>query len=452
MAKKLTKKEAAARKELYAENRRIRAEERRIDAAKAARKLKRDAKKKATVAETILDGNLTVEGVVSILNDLGVDVSVGVKSTASPVKEFDNAEAVDAYFGSEPDTTQTERSEAYSRQWKIYDGLANIAQQDTKRGFVIFDLDGCVADDAWRHQFVVSRENNDDTFHHYHSASVNDKPLQPGRELVRSCVLSGMVVIFITARPEAYRDISQQWIGEHILNHDGGPINLTGNACLLMRANDDARGTVPVKYELLSEVVRDIGAHRIVCGYDDRLDVVTMYKEAFGINGFVLDAYGVSDPLGNVAANMACIAPKPDGETILSTEEVSALVDDDKGDYTGYDDGDVADDLPKKVNYADVPGRLRDSAHLVEGFLKQYGNASIKAGDVMSVLFPRGVTANNAADFRMLSSVTDLVAHLTNLVNSRLLDPNSAHGIAANAAMIESEIMTAEKGALVLGL
>jgi hypothetical protein len=148
--------------------------------------------------------------------------------------------------------------------------------------YVIFDLDNCLADDRERIKLINWQEQHpDQRYADYHRDISND--LVGNYDKFISATLNATPV-FLTARPHTVgrsniRLQTMYWLKEHLGVED--PI-------LLMRNVGDHRPSVELKRMQLSHLSEwDVRYEDIVCAYDDREDVVAMYK-SFGIRAEVL--------------------------------------------------------------------------------------------------------------------------------------------------------------------
>lgn len=153
--------------------------------------------------------------------------------------------------------------------------------------YVIFDLDNCLADDRERIKLINWEEKHpDQRYADYHRDISND--LVGNYDAFTAATLSATPV-FMTARPHTVgrsnvRLQTMYWIKEYLGVED--PI-------LLMRNVGDHRPSVELKRMQLSHLSEwDVRYEDIVCAYDDREDVVAMYK-SFGIHAEVLAIHSV---------------------------------------------------------------------------------------------------------------------------------------------------------------
>lgn len=136
---------------------------------------------------------------------------------------------------------------------------------------IILDLDNCIADDSWRIPRINwSAEDPIERYHEYHSVSGFDQT--GNRDLYLGTKHD---IIIFTARPIIYLPQTQEWLLR----------NGIATALLLMRSNDDHSPSVQLKRNMLESLFKntDIAAEDIVCAYDDRPDVISMFK-GMGVN------------------------------------------------------------------------------------------------------------------------------------------------------------------------
>lgn len=145
---------------------------------------------------------------------------------------------------------------------------------------VMMDLDGCVADDRWRQNKLP---HNGGSWDEYHDGCDRDVVLGHGGAVLRSHIEAGHTIIFTTGRPAKVGKKSGDWITEHFgISKD--------DFAILMRPDADHRRAVDLKAEFADFVLGH--KHDIVAAYDDRSDIVEMYRSK-GINACVLDHKGL---------------------------------------------------------------------------------------------------------------------------------------------------------------
>lgn len=131
--------------------------------------------------------------------------------------------------------------------------------------FIILDLDNCISDDSWRIPRIKWQvEDPFERYHEYHSLLAFDQ--SGNRDLYMGC--PHQIIVF-TARPALYLPQTQEW-----LLRNGVP-----TALLMMRANDDHSPSTLLKKNMLESLFKntDVTAEDIVCAFDDRPEVLSMY-------------------------------------------------------------------------------------------------------------------------------------------------------------------------------
>lgn len=119
---------------------------------------------------------------------------------------------------------------------------------------VIFDIDGTIALMENRGAFDWNKVDRD---------SLNwivSEQMEYHRSL-------GRKIILVSGRSEECRTLTEEWLSFHELNYDA----------LFMRGKDDYRKDTTVKKEIYSEELKD--SYNILCVYDDRLSVVSMWNK-----------------------------------------------------------------------------------------------------------------------------------------------------------------------------
>lgn len=272
-----------------------------------------------------------------------------------------------------------------------YNGLREFGEV-ANRSYAIFDLDGCISDDSYRHSRInADASNNWDRYDEYHSYCGSDLPLIPGAQSLRNAIEAGITPIFITARPEKWRGETRDWLLRqfHIRDLDSYAKNLVGHVgFLFMRLNTDERDSVEIKKDIVKNVLNLTRSNSIIAAYDDREDIITMYNAVYDIQAFICDKDGVRDHLG---------LHKP-----VQIKQASPR----------------CDDHPARKDYNDVGDLLASMAETFRERNAAYGNNGIKVGDVFKVLFPNGVRLESAADQRIYHLFSLLIVKLTRFANS----------------------------------
>lgn len=163
-----------------------------------------------------------------------------------------------------------------------------------RQKFTIFDLDNCLADDAWRIGLIDwEQADMDKRYDAYHRACGGDAARNV--EYLTAAVEAGHVPVFITARPVTVWDITVNWLVRSfgVLTEPCTDLHRArkGEFILFMRNVGDHRRSCDMKEAALADLMDvngwDILKSNLYHAYDDRHDVVAMYRRN-GINASVL--------------------------------------------------------------------------------------------------------------------------------------------------------------------
>lgn len=133
---------------------------------------------------------------------------------------------------------------------------------------IILDLDNCISNDEWRIKEIDwQQENPTARYHAYHGLAAFD---EPGNTDLFNCLVPHDIVIF-TARPMFYNAPTVEWLKRNGVQF----------SALFMRENNDHTHSKELKRKFLNTLVHAVGVNpgEIACAYDDREDVVDMYKK-----------------------------------------------------------------------------------------------------------------------------------------------------------------------------
>lgn len=135
---------------------------------------------------------------------------------------------------------------------------------------IILDLDNCISDDGWRVETIDWHRDGHDRFHRYHSLAPWDS-YAPHPD-VAHWVTSGERIAIFTARPVMYRHLTEEWLRRKSVEY----------TYLLMRNQSDLRPSLELKRSQLQWLVShyDVRLDDIGMAYDDRPEIVAMYREA----------------------------------------------------------------------------------------------------------------------------------------------------------------------------
>lgn len=152
------------------------------------------------------------------------------------------------------------------------DVIVNMALQyelfpKPEKGFVLCDLDGTLCDITHRLQYAKRETKDWDKFF----AGIPEDKIRPGTiDILMSCVKKGHSIIFVSARPERYRESTLTWFKHHL------PEEIK-EVTLMMRRSNDKRDDVEVKQEMYNKYFKDKYPVEVVI--DDRPKVIRMWRE-----------------------------------------------------------------------------------------------------------------------------------------------------------------------------
>lgn len=149
--------------------------------------------------------------------------------------------------------------------------------------FAIFDLDNCLANDAWRIPRIAwDEEDLDARYHAYHTLGAFDSAAN--RSALHAHVSAAHRIVISTARPSNLRAATHEWLRRRLKLEPWA---------LFMRPHGDHRPSVVLKSDHLNGLLRGgVRLHQIEHAYDDRPDVVAMYAER-GVPATVLCVHSV---------------------------------------------------------------------------------------------------------------------------------------------------------------
>lgn len=148
---------------------------------------------------------------------------------------------------------------------------------------VLLDLDNCIADDHWRHVHIDLRKTGDARFETYHSLAAFDRAETAWMDDFPEIAEARAIVL--TARPSKWRAMTQEWWNRVVVPQSG----LQLSPSMIMRPDGNTMHSVELKKMMLGWVLDPntrylYPGEEIVGAFDDRADVVAMYRE-HGIAG-----------------------------------------------------------------------------------------------------------------------------------------------------------------------
>jgi hypothetical protein len=288
---------------------------------------------------------------------------------------------------------------------------------------VIFDLDGCVSDDAWRLP-KIGPEGSENRYDEYHSLLSEDEPLPIGKDILKAHINNGDFIVFCTARPgfSGTAEKTKNWLYEHFGL-------LYGKYKLLMRPVEDNSTSPELKKRMVAAMIAALHpGYKVTAAYDDRIDVLGAYLELnLGIETSLLDAVRCTKYKGGPAISAVSTlfdgllgSPIKPPESVLTA---SAFSDDVRNSPLG-----------KRRTAADV---LADAAKTFAERNAVYKDNAVNVGNVMQALFPNGVQLKTEADHHLYHLFELIIVKLTRFANSNLTHVDSIHDSMVYAAMVE---------------
>ena len=130
----------------------------------------------------------------------------------------------------------------------------------------ICDIDGTVADISHRLHFI-RKEPKD--WRGFFAACPQDQPILPVILTIRALRDSGAQIVFVTGRSDEIRKETVEWLGK---------FQLVNRSALFFRQQGDHREDKILKSELLDQVLELFPAETIAGVFEDRKQVVEMYR------------------------------------------------------------------------------------------------------------------------------------------------------------------------------
>lgn len=131
---------------------------------------------------------------------------------------------------------------------------------------VVFDIDGTLSDCRHRLKYISERPKD---WKMFFEAQVNDSVNEPVAALYRAMRDAGHRIFVVTARPNEYRKVTEEWLKRH---------DLGGYERLVMREEGDRRNDQYVKKDVLDQL-REEGIE-VFMAIEDRARVCAMWRES----------------------------------------------------------------------------------------------------------------------------------------------------------------------------
>lgn len=130
------------------------------------------------------------------------------------------------------------------------------------RKYVIFDIDGTIANCDHRLHFIKDGEKKD--WNSFFSEMDKDTVNEVVKQLI-DLTYPGYPVVIVTGRPEKYREVSEKWLKDNNIRHDA----------LYMRQDGDRRPDTITKQEILDLY---LDKSKIEVAVDDRPVIVSLWR------------------------------------------------------------------------------------------------------------------------------------------------------------------------------
>lgn len=131
---------------------------------------------------------------------------------------------------------------------------------------VICDLDGTLADCTHRQHFTQSDPKDWKSFF---GAMADDTVRVEILDQLLMLEEQGYKIIFVSARPENYREVTEAWLEKHLNGYELG-------IALIMRDSNDKRPDVEVKSDIYEKYLKNLSILKV---FDDRPSVIRMWRE-----------------------------------------------------------------------------------------------------------------------------------------------------------------------------
>lgn len=131
---------------------------------------------------------------------------------------------------------------------------------------ILCDIDNCISNDLWRHEFINwSLPQGRQRYHSYHSAAAFDTAHNLDKLRV-----PGAEVIFLTAMPQEYAVIRENWLAENFIKYSR----------ILYRQEDHHLNSIQLKRNMIHQLRKEgIKLDQCIAAYDDRRSVIQMFIE-----------------------------------------------------------------------------------------------------------------------------------------------------------------------------
>lgn len=288
---------------------------------------------------------------------------------------------------------------------------------------ILFDLDNCLYDDAWRLDRIRYDEVSQTTdYLAYHQGIRQDEIIPHAKEIVQDAMDKGVFVFFVTARPRAFYDVTLSKLKDDFYGWLDGV-----DYSLVMRPDDDHRPSPEYKGQAAREaidVVASLGS-KVIAGFDDRQDVLDAYLAAGVPAVFLCDRERCD------AGPLTVITPEPVVQPKPSASFESAPLD----EAPVFPDAMGIEELFNK-SY-DTGSRLEAMAATFRERNAEYKDNGKLVADLMQAMFPEGFAIDEKAGHEFWHLFNLMIVKLSRFVKSGLKHQDSIHDLAIYAAMLD---------------
>jgi acid phosphatase class B len=131
------------------------------------------------------------------------------------------------------------------------------------KDIILCDIDGTIANNDHRQHFLEGQKDWEGFF----LAMLDDVPIQLVIDEIIQHQLKGKKIIFLTGRPERYREQTEKWLKEYF----NFPLKV------LMRKDNDLRHKVIAKQEILEK--NKVSHHQIFMVYENDEELISFWKQ-----------------------------------------------------------------------------------------------------------------------------------------------------------------------------
>lgn len=159
----------------------------------------------------------------------------------------------------------------------IFEMAMSLGGVVPKKGYLICDLDGSLCDLSHRLHFLKVPEGQKKDWKSFFEGIPGDIPRQDVLEMLKKYVEEGYEILFVSGRPDTYKEITKEWIKKNFTLPYSG---------LIMRRAHDKRPDEEVKIGIYEKYLRHYSIHAVL---DDRPKVIRGWR-SLGLN--VIDVGG----------------------------------------------------------------------------------------------------------------------------------------------------------------